>query len=91
MPISEQAQRAWKAGTAVITSFTAFYGLFYFDYGPGEHCFTDIQSWYRKKVDGLLGINLEAARSSSSSRQLQQQQQQISEEESKQQPREDSS
>jgi len=71
----------------VITSFTAFYGLFYFDYGPGEHCFTDIQSWYRKKVDGLLGINLEAARSSS----LQQQQQQISEEESKQQPREDSS
>ena len=81
----------------MITSFTAFYGLFYFDYGPGEHCFTDIQSWYRKKVDGLLGINLEAARSSSSSssssRQLQQQQQQqqISEEESKQQPREASS
>jgi hypothetical protein len=74
----------------VITSFTAFYGLFYFDYGPGEHCFTDIQSWYRKKVDGLLGINLEAARSSSN-RQLQQQQQQISDEGIKQQSREDSS
>ena len=69
----------------MITSWTAFYGLFYFDYGPGEHCFTGIQSWYRTKVDSLLGINLEAARSSS--RQIQQQP--ITE--NTQQPREDSS
>ena len=68
----------------MITSWTAFYGLFYFDYGPGEHCFTGIQSWYRTKVDSLLGINLEAARSS---RQLQQQPMT----ENTQQPREDSS
>lgn len=63
-----------KAGTAVITSWTAFYGLFYFDYGPNEHCFTDIQSWYRTKLDGLLGIKLEAAMSRSrSKKQIQQQ------------------
>ena len=66
----------------MITSWTAFYGLFYFDYGPGEHCFTGIQSWYRTKVDALLGINLEAARSS---RQIQQQ----AIAENKQQQRED--
>ena len=68
----------------MITSWTAFYGLFYFDYGPGEHCFTGIQSWYRTKVDALLGINLEAARSS---RQIQQQ----AIAENKQQQREDGS
>lgn len=57
MPISEKAQRAWKAGTAVITAWTGFYGLFYIDYGPHDHCFTDIQRWYRSKLDGLLGID----------------------------------
>lgn len=57
MPISEKAQRAWKAGTAVLTAWTAFYGLFYIDYGSHEHCFTDIQRWYRQKIDGLLGID----------------------------------
>mmetsp|Transcript_3464 Transcript_3464/g.7759 ORF Transcript_3464/g.7759 Transcript_3464/m.7759 type:complete len:85 (-) Transcript_3464:645-899(-) len=57
MPISEKAQRAWKAGTAVITAWTAFYGLFYIDYGPHEHCFSDVQRWYRRKIDGMLGID----------------------------------
>mmetsp|Transcript_28068 Transcript_28068/g.51152 ORF Transcript_28068/g.51152 Transcript_28068/m.51152 type:complete len:86 (-) Transcript_28068:1247-1504(-) len=61
MPISEKAQRAWKAGTAVITAWTAFYGLFYIDYGPHEHCFTDIQKWYRRKIDGMLGIDVDKA------------------------------
>jgi len=60
MPISEKAQRAWKTGTAVATAWTAWYGLFYIDYGPHDHCLTDIQRWYRKKLDGLLGIDAAA-------------------------------
>ncbi|KAL9182575.1 hypothetical protein ACHAXT_013227 [Thalassiosira profunda] len=62
MPISEKAQRAWKAGTAVVTAWTAWYGLFHIDYGSHEHCFSDIQRWYRRKVDELLGIDLRAAK-----------------------------
>lgn len=62
MPISEKAQRAWKAGTAVITSWTAFYGLFYIDYGPEEHCFSEIQRWYRRTLDGALGIDARVVR-----------------------------
>jgi len=62
MPISEKAQRAWKSGTAVITALTGYYGLFYIDYGPHDHCFTDIQRWYRTKVDGLLGIDARAVK-----------------------------
>lgn len=62
MPISDKARRAWKSGTAVLTAWTAFYGLFYIDYGSHEHCFTDIQRWYRDKIDGLLGIDVQAAR-----------------------------
>mmetsp|Transcript_5520 Transcript_5520/g.12598 ORF Transcript_5520/g.12598 Transcript_5520/m.12598 type:complete len:95 (-) Transcript_5520:338-622(-) len=68
MPISEKAQRAWKAGTAVITTWTAFYGLFYIDYGPHDHVFTDIQRWYRMKLDGLLGIDAKAAKQISNGR-----------------------
>mmetsp|Transcript_42244 Transcript_42244/g.89840 ORF Transcript_42244/g.89840 Transcript_42244/m.89840 type:complete len:98 (-) Transcript_42244:35-328(-) len=62
MPISEKAQRAWKAGTAVVTAWTGFYGLFYIDYGPHEHCFSDLQRWYRRKLDEMLGINTQAAK-----------------------------
>jgi len=62
MPISEKAQRAWKAGTAVVTAWTAWYGLFHIDYGPHEHVFSDLQRWYRRKIDSMLGINLDAAR-----------------------------
>jgi hypothetical protein len=51
-----------KAGTAVATAWTAFYGLFYIDYGSHEHCFTNIQRWYRNKLDGLLGIDAQAAK-----------------------------
>ena len=46
-----------KSGTAVLTTWTFFYGLFYIDYGSHDHCFTDIQRWYRNKIDGLLGID----------------------------------
>ena len=62
MPISEKAQRAWKAGTAVLTAWTAWYGLFHIDYGPHEHVFSELQRWYRRKIDDMLGINLNAAR-----------------------------
>lgn len=62
MAISEKAQRAWKAGTAVVTAWTAWYGLFHIDYGPHEHVFSDIQRWYRREIDSMLGINLDAAR-----------------------------
>ncbi|KAL3807432.1 hypothetical protein ACHAXA_003961, partial [Cyclostephanos tholiformis] len=65
MPISDKAQRAWKTGTAVLTAWTAFYGLFYIDYGSHDHCFTDIQRWYRGKLDGLLGIDARALKKSS--------------------------
>mmetsp|Transcript_33055 Transcript_33055/g.56175 ORF Transcript_33055/g.56175 Transcript_33055/m.56175 type:complete len:81 (+) Transcript_33055:355-597(+) len=62
MPISEKAQRAWKAGTAVATAWTAWYGLFHIDYGPREHCLSDIQRWYRRKIDELLGIDAKAVK-----------------------------
>ena len=62
MPISEKAQRAWKAGTAVLTAWTAWYGLFHIDYGPHEHVFSELQRWYRRKIDDMLGINLNAAK-----------------------------
>ncbi|KAL7550431.1 hypothetical protein ACHAWF_016003 [Thalassiosira exigua] len=61
MVLSDKAQRAWKAGTAVVTAWTGFYGLFYIDYGPHEHCLSGIQRWYRTKVDELLGIDAAAA------------------------------
>jgi hypothetical protein len=62
MPISEKAQRAWKAGTAVVTAWTAWYGLFHINYGPHEHVFSELQRGYRRKIDSVLGINLETAR-----------------------------
>jgi hypothetical protein len=76
MPISEKAQRAWKAGTAVVTAWTAWYGLFHIDYGPHEHVFSELQRWYRRKIDSILGINLDAARRIENVKQQQQQQQQ---------------
>mmetsp|Transcript_14833 Transcript_14833/g.22229 ORF Transcript_14833/g.22229 Transcript_14833/m.22229 type:complete len:88 (-) Transcript_14833:150-413(-) len=69
MPISEKAQRAWKAGTAVVTAWTAWYGLFHIDYGPHEHVFSEVQRWYRRKIDDMLGINLNAARQIENSKQ----------------------
>ena len=69
MPISEKAQRAWKAGTAVVTAWTAWYGLFHIDYGPHEHVFSELQRWYRRKIDDMLGINLDAARQIENSKQ----------------------
>lgn len=73
MPISEKAQRAWKAGTAVVTAWTAWYGLFHIDYGPHEHVFSEVQRWYWRKIDSILGINLDAARRIENSKQQQQQ------------------
>eukprot|EP00984_Skeletonema_dohrnii_P027381 scaffold16917_cov164-Skeletonema_dohrnii-CCMP3373.AAC.2 len=69
MPISEKAQRAWKAGTAVVTAWTAWYGLFHIDYGPHEHVFSELQRWYRRKIDDMLGINLNTARQIENSKQ----------------------
>jgi len=69
MPISEKAQRAWKAGTAVVTAWTAWYGLFHIDYGPHEHVFSEVQRWYRRKIDEMMGINLNAARQIENSKQ----------------------
>mmetsp|Transcript_5987 Transcript_5987/g.13304 ORF Transcript_5987/g.13304 Transcript_5987/m.13304 type:complete len:88 (+) Transcript_5987:107-370(+) len=69
MPISEKAQRAWKAGTAVLTAFTSFYCLFYIDYGPQEHVFSDLQRWYRNKMDNMLGIDLNKAKQIASQQQ----------------------
>ena len=46
-----------KSGTAVVTAWTFFYGLFYIDYGPHEHVLSDTQRWYRRKLDTLLGID----------------------------------
>ena len=57
-----------KAGTYVVTAWTAFYGLFYIDYGPREHVFSDLQRWYRRKLDGLLGIDVKAAKQISDGR-----------------------
>mmetsp|Transcript_21405 Transcript_21405/g.24331 ORF Transcript_21405/g.24331 Transcript_21405/m.24331 type:complete len:80 (-) Transcript_21405:42-281(-) len=54
MVLSPQAQRAWKLGTAVVTSITSFHVVFQVDYGDQEHVFTDLQKWYRGKVDDLL-------------------------------------
>lgn len=59
MPISEAAQRAWKAGTGVLTFVTSWYCLFHVDYGKKEHAFTGIQKWYWNKIDGMLGIEKE--------------------------------
>jgi hypothetical protein len=43
-----------KLGTAIVTSITAFHTVFQVDYGDDDHVFTDIQKWYRKKVDDVL-------------------------------------
>ena len=43
-----------KLGTAILTSFTAFHVVFQVDYGDQEHAFTDIQKWYKRKVDDIL-------------------------------------
>ena len=51
-----------KSGTAVVTAWTFFYGLFYIDYGPHEHVLSDIQRWYRRKLDSLLGIDARAVK-----------------------------
>ena len=51
-----------KSGTAVVTAWTFFYGLFYIDYGPHEHVLSDIQRWYRRKLDSLLGIDASAVK-----------------------------
>ena len=51
-----------KSGTAVVTAWTFFYGLFYIDYGPHEHVLSDIQRWYRRKLDNLLGIDARAVK-----------------------------
>ena len=46
----------------MVTAFTAYFGLFHIDYGPHEHCFSDIQRWHRRRVDRLLGIDDAAVR-----------------------------
>ena len=51
-----------KAGTAVATAWTAWYSIFIIDYGPQQHVLSDLQRWYRNKLDGLLGINAGAAK-----------------------------
>jgi len=58
-----------KTGTAVLTAGTAFHVVFQVDYGDHDHAFTDIQKWYRKKVDDVLigDISVHSNPSSSSS------------------------
>lgn len=54
MVLSPQAQRAWKTVTAVVTAGTAFHVVFQVDYGDHDHVFTDIQRWYKKKMDQVF-------------------------------------
>lgn len=54
MVLSNQAQRAWKTGTAILSSMTAFHVVFQVDYGEHDHCFSDLQKWYRNKMDTIL-------------------------------------
>lgn len=54
MVLSPQAQRAWKTVTAIVTAGTAFHLVFQVDYGDHDHVFTNLQRWYRKKVDDFL-------------------------------------
>eukprot|EP00557_Chaetoceros_sp_GSL56_P006974 CAMPEP_0176499690 /NCGR_PEP_ID=MMETSP0200_2-20121128/13074_1 /TAXON_ID=947934 /ORGANISM="Chaetoceros sp., Strain GSL56" /LENGTH=109 /DNA_ID=CAMNT_0017898151 /DNA_START=42 /DNA_END=371 /DNA_ORIENTATION=- len=54
MVLSSQAQRAWKTVTAIVTAGTAFHLVFQVDYGDHDHVFTEVQKWYRKKVDSIL-------------------------------------
>lgn len=51
-----------------MTAWTFFYGLFYIDYGPHEHVLSDVQRWYRRKIDGMLGIDARAIKQISDSR-----------------------
>ena len=46
-----------KLLTAVLTAGTTFHVVFRVDYGQDEeHVFTDLQSWYKRKMDqALLG------------------------------------
>jgi len=43
-----------KLATAIATSATGFYVVFHADYGVKDHIFTDVQRWYRKKLDNIL-------------------------------------
>ena len=33
---------------------TGFHCILRMDYGEHEHCFSDVQRWYKKKVDGII-------------------------------------
>lgn len=54
MVISSQAQRAWKLATYIAMAGTSFHCVLRMDYGENEHCFSNVQRWYKKKVDGLI-------------------------------------
>jgi hypothetical protein len=54
MVLSDQAQRAWKLATAIVTAATGFYVVFHADYGKQEHIFSGVQRWYRQKLDTLV-------------------------------------
>jgi hypothetical protein len=43
-----------KTVTAIVTAGTAFHLVFQVDYGNHDHVFTELQRWYRKKVDDIL-------------------------------------
>lgn len=47
-----------KTATAIITAGTTFHLVFQVDYGDHDHVFTDVQKWYRRKVDDILIGNI---------------------------------
>ena len=45
-----------KTGTAIVTAWVTYYGLFHIDYGIKDHALSGLQRWHRRKLDEMLGI-----------------------------------
>lgn len=45
-----------KTGTAIVTAWVTYYGLFHIDYGSRDHALSGVQRWHRRKLDEMLGI-----------------------------------
>ena len=43
-----------KLATYIAMAGTGFHCVFRMDYGDQEHCFSGVQRWYRRKVDGII-------------------------------------
>jgi hypothetical protein len=43
-----------KLATYIAMAGTSFHCVLQMDYGENEHCFSNVQRWYKKKVDGLI-------------------------------------